>query len=339
MDNRTWFKEAQYGMMAHWGLYSLLAGEWRGRRVGLDYAEWIQSRMPIPNAEYEQLAKCFNPIYFNADEWIRLAKDAGMEYFVLTSKHHDGFALFRSKADPFNVVDATPFKRDVVEELANACARHGVKLGLYYSQELDWHHPHGGGYTNFTPCSGVSWDNNWDWPDRSKKDFSICFEEKIKPQVEEILTNYGELCLIWFDVPHTITPAQSLELNRLVKHHQPNCLINSRIGNGAYDYVSLGDNEYPQEAPTETADTDPNAIHGYKYSPYGLYETPATMNTSWGFKYYDQNWITPEAIRANRERLKEMGVNYLLNVGPDGLGRIPSFCQEALRQAAVGKKP
>jgi len=339
MDNRTWFKEAQYGMMAHWGLYSLLAGEWRGRRVGMDYAEWIQSRMPIPNAEYEQLAKCFNPIYFNADEWIRLAKDAGMEYFVLTSKHHDGFALFRSKADPFNVVDATPFGRDVVEELANACARHGVKLGLYYSQELDWHHPHGGGYTNLTPCSGVSWDNNWDWPDRSKKDFSICFEEKIKPQVEEILTNYGELCLIWFDVPHTITPAQSLELNQLVKHHQPNCLINSRIGNGAYDYVSLGDNEYPREAPEDSPEADPNSIDGYKYSPYGLYETPATMNTSWGFKYYDQNWITPEAIRANRERLKGMGVNYLLNVGPDGLGRIPSFCQEALRQAAVGKKP
>jgi len=338
MDNRTWFKEAQYGMMAHWGLYSLLAGEWRGRRVH-DYAEWIQSFMPIPNAEYEQLAKCFNPIYFNADEWIRLAKDAGMEYFVFTSKHHDGFALFRSKADPFNVVDATPFKRDVVEELANACARHGVKLGLYYSQELDWHHPHGGGYTNLTPCSGVSWDNNWDYPDRSRKDFSICFEEKIKPQVQEILTNYGDLCLLWFDVPHTITKEQSLELNRMVKHYQPGCLINSRIGNGAYDYVSLGDNEYPQEAPAEGTEADPNSIHGYKYSPYGLYETPATMNSSWGFKYYDQNWLTAEKIRTNRERLAEMGVNYLLNVGPDGLGRIPSFCQEALRQAAVGEKP
>ena len=339
MDNRTWFKQAQYGMMAHWGLYSLLAGEWRGRRVGHDYAEWIQSRMPIPTAEYEQLAKCFNPIYFNADEWISLAKDAGMEYFVLTSKHHDGFAMFRSKADPFNVVDATPFKRDIVEELANACAKHGLKFGLYYSQELDWHHPHGGGYTNLTPCSGVSWDNNWDWPDRSKKDFSICFEEKIKPQVEEILTNYGELCLIWFDVPHTITSEQSLELYDLVKKHQPNCLINSRLGNGAYDYVSLGDNEYPVDAPPEGVEADPNAIHGYKYSPYGLYETPATMNSSWGFKYYDQNWITPEAIRENRERLKAMGVNYLLNVGPDGLGRIPSFCQEALKAAAVEKMP
>ena len=337
MDNRKWFKEAGYGMMAHWGLYSLLAGEYRGRRVGRDYAEWIQSFMPIPNAEYEQLAKCFNPIYFNADEWIRLAKDAGMKYFVLTSKHHDGFALFHSKVDKFNVVDATPFKRDVVEELANACARHGLKLGLYYSQELDWHHPHGGGYTQFCPCSGTSWDNNWDWPDRSAKNFDICFQEKIKPQVEELLTNYGELCLMWFDVPHTISPAQSLELNQLVKRHQPNCLINSRIGNGAYDYVSLGDNEYPEVAPSEVAEADMNSIDGYKYSPYGLYETAGTLNTSWGYKYYDQDWITPETIRQRREKLNSMGINYLLNVGPDGMGRIPSFSAEALLKAAPSK--
>ena len=337
MDNRTWFKDAQYGMMAHWGLYSLLAGEYRNRRVK-DYAEWIQSFMPIPNREYEQLAKAFNPVYFDADEWIRLAKDAGMKYFVFTSKHHDGFAMFRSKADAYNVVDATPFKRDVVEELANACARHGLKFGLYYSQELDWHHPHGGGYDRFTPCSGVSWDNSWDFPDREKKNFTICFEEKIKPQVEEILRNYGDLCLIWFDVPHTISKAQSLELYDLVKKYQPDCLINSRLGNGAYDYVSLGDNEYPQSQPVEEADNDPNSLDGFKYSPYGLYETPATMNSSWGFKYFDQNWISAEKIRESRIRLKGYGVNYLLNVGPDGLGRIPSFCREALLEAADEKE-
>ena len=334
MDNRTWFREAGYGMMAHWGLYSLLAGEYRGRRVQ-DYAEWIQSYMAIPNDEYAELARRFDPMYFDADEWISLAKDAGMKYFVFTSKHHDGFALFRSKADKFNVVDATPFKRDVVEELANACARHGLKLGLYYSQELDWHHPHGGGYTNLSPCSGTSWDNNWDWPDRTKKDFSICFEEKIKPQVQELLTQYGDLCLMWFDVPHTITPEQSLELNRMVKHYQPDCLINSRIGNGAYDYVSLGDNEYPESAPTGDEQGDPNSIHGFKYSPYGLYETAGTLNSSWGFKYYDQNWITVDTVRARREKLNSAGINYLLNVGPDGLGRIPSFCQEVLRGAAL----
>ena len=329
-----WFANAQYGMMAHWGLYSLLAGEYRDRRVH-DYAEWIQSFMPIPNAEYEQLAKTFNPIYFNADEWIKLAKDAGMKYFVFTSKHHDGFAMFKTKVDKWNIVDATPFGRDVVGELAEACYKYGIKFGLYYSQELDWHHEHGGGYDQFVPCSGTSWDNNWDYPDRSKKDFSICFEEKIKPQVTEILTQYGDLCLIWFDVPHTITPAQSLELNQLVKKYQPKCLINSRIGNGAYDYVSLGDNEYPTERPEQAQeDIDPNDLGGFKVSPFNLYETAGTLNSSWGFKYYDQNWVTPEEIVERRNRLNSMGVNYLLNVGPDGLGRIPSFSKEALLAAA-----
>ena len=331
MDNREWFKNAGYGMMTHWGLYSMLGGEWRGRRVR-DYAEWIQSWLAIPNAEYSKLAEVFNPIYFNADAWIRLARDSGMKYFVFTSKHHDGFAMFKS-ADPFNIVDATPFGRDVTAELAEACYKYGLKFGLYYSQELDWHHPHGGGYTNLSGCSGSSWDNNWDFPNRAGKDFSICFEEKIKPQVKEILTGYGDLCLIWFDVPHTITKEQSLELNQLVKKYQPDCLINSRIGNGAYDYVSLGDNEYPTEFKI-SENFDPNSIDGIKYSPYGLYETAGTINSSWGYKYYDQNWITPEEIKARRKRLNDLGINYLLNVGPDGLGRIPSFSAEALLGAA-----
>lgn len=315
-------------MMAHWGLYSLLAGEYRGRRLET-YAEWIQSYMPIPNCDYEQLAKAFQPVYFDADEWIKLAKDAGMEYFVFTSKHHDGFAMFHSQVDTYNVVDATPFGRDVVAELGEACYKYGLKFGLYYSQELDWHHPHGGGYDQTEPAAGVSWDNSWDFPDRESKDFAICFEEKIKPQVTELLTRYGDLCLIWFDVPHTITPAQSLELNQLIKHYQPRCLVNSRIGNGAYDYVSLNDNEYPTERNVR-ADLDPNSLSGFKVSPYDLYETPGTLNSSWGFKYYDQNWIAAQEIADRRKKLNGMGVNYLLNVGPDGLGRIPSFSQEAL---------
>jgi alpha-L-fucosidase len=230
------------------------------------------------------------------------------------------------------VVDATPFGRDVVGELAEACYKHGLKLGLYYSQELDWHHFHGGGYDRFSGCSGTSWDNSWDFPERDKKDFSICFEEKIKPQVTELLKNYGDLCLMWFDVPHTITKQQSLELNHLVKQYQPHCLINSRIGNGAYDYVSLGDNEYPTEMRCEE-NADPNALDGFKYSPYGLYETAGTLNSSWGYKYYDQNWLSAEQIKARREKLNSLGINYLLNVGPDGLGRIPSFCTEALLKA------
>jgi len=333
MDNRQWFKDAKYGMMVHFGLYSMLGGEWKGKRVRT-YAEWIQSCFAIPNREYEKLAAVFDPIYFDADEWIRLARDAGMKYFVITSKHHDGFALYHSKADKYNVVDATPFGRDIVYELADACAKYGLKFGLYYSQELDWHHPHGGGYTNSGGCAGVSWDNSWDYPDKAAKDFSICFEEKIKPQVTEILTGYGDLCLIWFDVPHTITPEQSLELNRLVKKYQPDCLINSRIGNGAYDYVSLGDNEVPGTPPPAVIEKENyNALGGYKYSPYGLYETAGTMNRSWGFKYYDQDWKSADVIRAQREKLNSMGINYLLNVGPDGLGRIPSFSNDILLAA------
>lgn len=335
VNNREWFKNAEYGMMAHWGLYSLLAGEWKGKRTN-EYAEWIQSFGAIPNAEYEKLASAFNPVLFDADEWIRLAKECGMEYFVFTSKHHDGFAMFKSYADPFNVVDASPFGRDIVAELGEACYKHGLKFGLYYSQELDWHHPHGGG-TGRNPiyCSGVSWDNTWDYPDDGKKDFSICFEEKIKPQVKELLTRYGDLCLIWFDVPYTISPEQSLELNRMVKEYQPECLINSRIGNGAYDYVSLGDNEYPSEAPSDAnVVANPNALDGFKYSPYGLYETAGTLNSSWGFKYFDQNWISPEDIAERRKKLNSFGINYLLNVGPDHLGRIPSFSVENLKKAA-----
>ncbi len=331
MDNREWFRNAGYGMMAHWGLYSLLAGEYKNRRVN-DYAEWIQSFMAIPNVEYENLAKIFNPVYFNADEWISLAKRCGMQYFVITSKHHEGFALFDSEVDSFNVKKATPFGRDIIAELAEACYKYGIKLGLYYSQELDWHHPHGGGYDKTTGCAGKGWYNIWDYPGVEGKDFTICFEEKIKPQVKEILTGYGDLCLIWFDVPHTITPEQSLELNALVKQYQPDCLINSRIGNGAYDYVSLGDNEYPDEfKPTEN--TDPNSLDGFKYSPYGLYETAGTLNSSWGFKYYDQSWISPEEIASRRKKLNSLGVNYLLNIGPDGLGRIPSFSVETLKKA------
>lgn len=341
MDNRTWFKQAKYGMMVHFGLYSMLGGEYRGQRVKT-YAEWIQSHFAIPSAEYENLAKAFNPVYFNADEWISLAKECGMEYFVITSKHHDGFALFKSEADSFNVVDATPFGRDIIGELAEACYKYGLKFGLYYSQELDWHDPDGGGYTNTSECAGVSWHNSWDFGKSTEdKDFSRCFERKIKPQVKEILTKYGELCLIWFDTPHTIKPEQSLELFDMVKKYQPNCLINSRLGNGAYDYVSFGDNEIPEKLPEKLPEAnsgDMNNMRGFKYSPYGLYETAATLNDSWGFKYYDHNWKTPEKIFKTKKHLNDMGINYLLNVGPDALGRIPSFSVEILKAAAKLEK-
>ena len=335
MDAHKWFKEAKYGMMVHWGLYSLLGGEYKGEKVS-SYAEWAQTYFRIPNAEYEKLATAFNPVYLNADEWVRFAKECGMKYIVVTSKHHEGFAMFKSRADKFNVVDATPFGRDVMAELAEACYKYDMKLGLYYSQDLDWHEKNGGGYlSNHIPNAGTTWDNSWDFPDEAHKDFTECFENKIMPQVEEILTGYGDLCLIWFDVPMTINESQSRRIYEAVKKYQPNCLINSRLGNGAYDYVSLGDNEIPDKLEDTTGKAvDMNSIGGFKPSPYGLYETAATLNDTWGFSYHDHNWKTPEFIRSTREKLNGMGINYLINVGPDPLGRITADAQRILRGAA-----
>ena len=319
MDNKAWFRQAKFGMMVHWGLYSLPAGEWNGERMPF-IGEWAQSYFRIPGHEYSQLAGAFNPILFIAQEWVRLALDAGMRYLVVTSKHHDGFAMYHSKVDRYNIVDATPFKRDVIGELAEACAKQGLKLGLYYSQDLDWHEPNGGGYTRgHTNCGVMSWTNDWDYPENDQKNYSQCFESKIKPQVEEILRNYGELCLIWFDTPLTISAEQSRELADLVKKYQPNCLINSRIGNHMGDYRSWGDNQIPDE-----------------FMKDGLFETPATLNDTWGYKAFDQNWKNADEVLRLKNHLNARGINYLLNVGPDYLGRIPGPSQQILRE--VGGK-
>lgn len=317
-QSKKWFKEARYGMMIHWGLYSLPAGEWKGRRME-DIGEWAMQYFRIPRAEYHALASAFNPILFDAESWVKLALDAGMKYMVFTSKHHDGFAMYRSAVSKYNIADATPFRRDVVAELAEACYKHGLKFGLYYSQDLDWDEPDGGGYnTGKTWCGGKAWwTNNWDFPDKDKKDFSRCFESKIKPQVKEILTKYGDLCLIWFDCPFTITPEQTDELYSMVRRYQPGCLVNSRIGNGRGDYTSAGDNQIPDDDKGEM-----------------LFETPATLNDTWGFKYFDSNWKDAAKVRSLRKHLNDRGINYLLNVGPDALGRIPAPAEEILRAAA-----
>jgi alpha-L-fucosidase len=313
MKNKDWFKNAGFGMMIHWGLYSLLGGEWQGKRM--DYiGEWIMSKYEIPIKEYEKLASAFNPIYFDADEWVLSAKTAGMQYIVVTAKHHDGFALYHSKADAYNAVDATPFGRDIIRELADACKKHGIKLGLYYSQCIDWHEAHGGAYSEAFDHSnfGMSWCNDWDFPDRDQKNYRICFEKKIKPQVKELLTEYGDICLIWFDTPIDIPEECSKELYDMVKKYQPNCLVNSRIGNDMGDYVSLGDNELPD------AYTD------------ALIEAPITLNHTWGYKSFDNDYKSPEEVRKILEKCRKCGANLLLNIGPDALGRLPAPALDTL---------
>lgn len=317
MNNKEYFMQAKFGMFIHWGLYSLPAGEWKGERTEYP-SEWLMTYYHIPVKEYEELAKIFNPIYFDAEEWVLLAKEAGMKYIVFTSKHQEGFCMFKSDVDPYNIVDATPFKRDVVDELAKACKKHGIRLGLYYSQELDFHEEHGGGVHYVDPWLHCDWANNWDWPDKEKKDFSICFEKKIKPQLREILTKYGDLLCVWCDDPCEITPAQSQEVYDLVKSIQPDCLVPTRVGNGIGDIKSFGDNKLP--------DSDWG----------GLGESCVTLNHTWGYKGYDNDYKTPDQIIEMLDKVNSHGVNLLLNVSPDYLGRIPAPQTKILKE--IGKK-
>lgn len=225
-ESRKWFKQAKFGMMVHFGLYSVLGGEYRGKRTS-NIGEWAMHTFEIPVTEYSQLTNAFNPIYFNAEEWVKTAKSAGMQYIVVTSKHHEGFCLFKSKVDSYNSADGSAFKRDIIAELSEACYKHNMKLGIYYSQCLDWHEFHGGGYT--TPIVhenniGVPrfWGNSRDFPENDKKDYNICFENKIKPQVKELLTNYGDISLIWFDTPMEEQKYEhSKKLYDMVREYQP----------------------------------------------------------------------------------------------------------------------
>ena len=320
--SKKWFKEAQFGMMAHFGLYSLLGGEWKGERCKHRYGEWIMHANAIPLKEYAALAKGFNPVCFDPLDWMKRARDAGMKYFVITSKHHDGFALYRSKVSKYNVVDATPFRREIVGELAEACRTVGIRFGLYYSQDLDWSDPNGGGrnvvYDHYVRYLGgkriCKWGNDWDWPDATGYDFQRYLDEKSMPQVEEILTQYGDLCLIWFDVPETLSRKQSEDFVRLVRRHQPGCLISGRIGHGLGDYETPGDNSIAK-----------------KTEPGKLYETVGTMNDSWGYCPTDTHYRSVKDILAIKEKCRSIGSNYMLNVGPDPLGRFPVAAIDILK--------
>src|SRR5260221_2164430 len=219
----AWFREAKYGLFIHWGLYAIPAGQWQGKR-SLGLGEWIMNRSKVPVREYEKLASQFNPVKFNADAWVQLAQDAGMKYMVITSKHHDGFAMFKSAVSKYNVADATPFKRDVLKELSEACAKRGMRLGFYYSQSQDWHEPGGAG-------------NTWDFgPDSAPgsqtplKKYDEYLRGKAEPQVKELLTGYGPVALIWFDTPRLMTPERGQRFADIVRQTQPNTLIDGRLG-------------------------------------------------------------------------------------------------------------
>lgn len=293
-EHQSWFKEAHFGMFIHWGLYSIPAGRWENKKIpGL--GEWIIATANIPLDEYKNLANQFNPTRFNAEEWVAIAKQAGMKYIVITTKHCEGFSMFKSETDAFNVFDATPFRRDVVAELSQACKKENIRFGVYYSHYFDYSHP-GGAKGVFDP-----------------KNFAEYLKVKVKPQLKELLTNYGPIGLIWFDTPQNVTKEQSQDLYNYVKSLQSDCLINERLGNGICDYRGMGDNQ------------------SGAFEEDVAWETPATMNDTWGYKKDDNNWKSNEDLLHLLIDCTSRGGNYLLNVGPTSEGIIPPESIERLK--------
>ena len=293
---QQWWKDAKFGMFIHWGIYSVPAGEYKGVKTD-NIAEWIMHDLHIPADEYVKFAASFTGEYFDADKIVSFAKDCGMKYLVFTAKHHDGFAMYHSKVDTYNT-SITPFKKDPIRELKNACDKYGIAFGLYYSQAQDWHDPDG--------CE--------DGENGEGKDFEKYFKNKCLPQVKELLTNYAPVKLLWFDTPMYMTAEQSKELKGFVLSIQPDCMISGRIGNGLGDYVTTGDNFIP-------------------LLPIGYsFEVPATTNGSWGYNKFDTDWISAKKIIRRLVKIIARGGNYLLNVGPRCDGSIPAECTEILKE-------
>ncbi len=306
-DRLSWWKDARYGMFIHWGVYAELAGEWKDERIE-GPGEWIMYNAKIPVEEYEKVAGRFNPGDFNAEKWVRVARDAGMKYIVITAKHCDGFAMYHSKVSNYNIVDFTQFKRDPVRELKAACDKYGIKLGFYYSHNWDWHEPNAKGLAN-----------TWDFPDTESKDPGNYYKNKSIPQIEELVKNYSP-DIMWFDVPTDIPRETSFEILKKVRKVSPDCIINDRISSehGEKKLV-MGDYYTPEQ-----------------YIPAGLemdFETCMTLNDTWGYKYYDHNWKSAGMVIKNLIMNASMGGNYLLNVGPDDSGEIPSRSVVILKTA------
>jgi alpha-L-fucosidase len=309
-----WFREAKFGLFIHWGPYSLIEGEWNGKQVKVgDNAEWAMKFLKIPVKEYREIARGMNPVKFDAREWVRLAKETGMKYLVITAKHHDGFAMYKSAVTPYNIVDWTPFKRDPLKELAQACAEEGIVFGVYYSHREDWDHQ--GGYGN-----NWEYNNDWGFNYYNTEKFDKYLNEFAKPQLRELLTNYGPIGMVWFD-RGLYSKEQGEDFVRFVKQYQPKALVNSRVGH--YYMENVGDfQEMPDKGIPEAAIDD-------------YFQTPQTLNHTWGYSKSDTTWKSPETVIQQLIEVVSRGGSFLLNMGPKGNGEIPEATVKIFKE--VGK--
>ncbi|MGQ1784649.1 MULTISPECIES: alpha-L-fucosidase [unclassified Saccharicrinis] len=294
-----WWTDARFGMFIHWGIYSVPAGFYKGEPQK-NSAEWIMNRGEIPVAEYAKFAELFNPTLFDAKAFVGLAKEAGMKYMVITAKHHDGFAMFDSECNPFNVVDATPFGRDVMKELADECAKQGIKFGFYYSQAQDWSHPGGMG-------------NHWD-KTMQRVSSETYVLEKALPEVNQLLTQYGDIAIFWWDTPRKMSKEVVDSLYRVTTDLQPAIITNDRLGD-----------EYPGDHKTFER-------HMPKKKPEDKYwELCQPVSGSWGYRSDDQNFKSLETLIGHLANAASMGGNYLLNVSPTCLGTLSPKAVERLK--------
>lgn len=301
-ERLEWFRDAKFGMFIHWGIYSELAGIYGDKTDG---GEWMMNSKQIPIKEYSALAKRFNPVRFNAADWVRLAAEAGQKYLIITAKHHDGFAMYGSGVSAYNIVDATPFGRDVVAELAAACANNGLHFGFYYSHMADWYHPGANG------C-------NWDPAHRGSREKYL--NEIALPQVDELLARIPNVDIVWFDQGGDITREEAQHFYDKVREH-PNIILNNRIGGGL-----TGDVVTPEQFIPAT---------GY---PGKVWETCMTMNRHWAYCAYDDNWKSAEELIRKLSEIVSKGGNLLLNIGPDKYGSIPQVCRDNLQKIGAWMK-
>ncbi len=314
-----WWRDDRFGMFIHWGVYAVPAGIYNNKEVKGDNGEWIMNNAQIPVKEYEKFAKQFDPVKFDANEWAKTMKDAGMKYVVITSKHHDGFGLWDSKVSDYDVVDFAPYGKDILKALSKACKEQGIKFGLYYSI-IDWHH---------SEAQALNAPNYNDWEDlKANPKFPSYLENYMKPQLKELIKNYDPE-IIWFDgewIPD-FTHEQGLELYQYVRSLKPSIIINNRVdkGRSGMQGMNKGDKKYagdfgtPEQEILETSSTLD-------------WESCMTMNDTWGYKKNDHNWKSAQDLLHNLIDVTAKGGNYLLNVGPTAEGLIPAPSVERLNQ-------
>lgn len=299
-----WFTEARFGMFIHWGLYSAAEGMWKGEKLRYvnNYAEWIRYRNRISKEEYGKLATRFDWNKIDPEKWVLLAKEAGMKYIIITAKHHDGVAIWNTGTGNYSLPKLSGTNRDIIKELANACRKHGMKLGFYYSHWIDWEHPY-------------AWDHNQELTGRvTDAQYNQYWQEKVIPQLRELLTNYGDIAIMWFDmwIPYQKSIIKKEQLEQaaaLIRALQPGCLINSRLGLPAgdthVDFETLGDNQF-----------------GTNYTAHP-WETPGTIAHSWGYNAQEHEWKSTTQLFNSLISNISINGGFTLNIGPRADGTVP----------------